>query len=64
MGLGDAFDDRQAEADACVVGANAFGAAPERFGEGRDQLWSERVSGILCTMALCRRFAISCSSSA
>jgi len=29
--LGDAFDDCQAEADACVVVAYAFGAAKERL---------------------------------
>jgi hypothetical protein len=31
--LGDALDDCQAEADACVVGAYAFGAAPKRLGK-------------------------------
>src|SRR5215216_5207333 len=44
---GDALDDRQAEADTGVVGAYAFGAAPERFGEGPDQLWAELVAGVL-----------------
>jgi hypothetical protein len=34
--LGDALDDRQAEADACVVGAYALGAALERLGERGD----------------------------
>jgi hypothetical protein len=29
--LGDAFDDCQAEADTCVVGAYAFGAALKRL---------------------------------
>ena len=38
MGAGDALDDRQAQADAVVVVADAFAAALERFGEGRDQL--------------------------
>ena len=33
MRLGDALDDRQAEADARVVGANAGAAALERLGE-------------------------------
>jgi hypothetical protein len=37
--LGDALDDGQAEADACVVGVYALGAAPERLGECGDQLW-------------------------
>jgi hypothetical protein len=31
--LGDSVGDRQAEADACVVGAYAFGAAEKRLGE-------------------------------
>ena len=31
--LGDALDDRQAEADACVLGAYAFGAATKRLGK-------------------------------
>jgi hypothetical protein len=31
--LGDAFDDCQAEADTCVVGAYAFGAALKRLGK-------------------------------
>jgi hypothetical protein len=31
--LGDAFDDCQAEAVTCVVGAYAFGAALKRFGK-------------------------------
>ena len=44
--LGDAVDDCQAESDTCVVGPNAFGAALERFGECRDQLWRELVTGV------------------
>jgi hypothetical protein len=32
--LGDASDDSQAEADACVVGACAFGPAKKRLGKG------------------------------
>src|SRR4051812_50099924 len=44
--LGDAFDDRQAEADPCMVGADAFGAALERFGERRDHLWRELLAGV------------------
>jgi hypothetical protein len=43
---GDALDDRQAEADTCVVGAYAFGAALERFGECRDQLWADLPTGV------------------
>ena len=31
--LGDRLDDCQAEADTCLVGADAFGAAKERLGE-------------------------------
>ena len=37
--LGDAFDDCQAEADTCVVGAYALGAALEWFAKGGHQLW-------------------------
>jgi hypothetical protein len=33
--VGDALDDRQAEAGACVVGADAIGAALKRLDEGR-----------------------------
>jgi hypothetical protein len=44
--LGDAFDDCQAEADTCMVTAYAFGAALERFGECRDQPWSELLAGV------------------
>lgn len=45
--LGDALDDRQAEADACVVGAYAFGAALKRLGKRGDQLWGELLPGVL-----------------
>jgi len=45
--LGDALDDRQAEADACVVGAHAFGAAKKRLGEHRHELWGELLAGVL-----------------
>ena len=31
--LGDALDNCEAEADACVVGAYAFGAAKKRLGK-------------------------------
>ena len=41
------FDDGQAEADARVVGANAFGAALERLGQRGDQLWGELLAGVL-----------------
>ena len=44
---GDALDDRQAEADARVVGAHALGAALERLGERGDQLRGERLAGVL-----------------
>ena len=47
MGLGDALDDRQAEADAGVVGADAFGAALERLDERGDQLRGELLAGVL-----------------
>jgi hypothetical protein len=39
--LGDALDDCQAEADACMVGAYAFGAALKRLDKGGNQLWVE-----------------------
>jgi hypothetical protein len=38
VGLGDAFDDCEAEADACVVGVYAFGAALERLGKRGNEL--------------------------
>ena len=47
MGLGDALDDREAEADARLVGVDAFGAAQERLGEGGDQLGGELLAGVL-----------------
>ena len=47
MGLGDALDDRQAEADACVVGAYAFGATLKRLDQRGHQLRRERVAGVL-----------------
>ena len=37
--LGDALDDCEAEADARVVGAYAFGAALKRLGECGNRLW-------------------------
>jgi zinc D-Ala-D-Ala carboxypeptidase len=47
VGLGDALDDRQAEADAGAVGADALGAALERLDERGDQLGSELLAGVL-----------------
>ena len=47
MCLGDAFDDCQAEADTCVVGAYAFGAALKRLGKRGNQLWSDLLAGVL-----------------
>ena len=47
VSLGDALDDCQAEADACVVGAYAFGAALKRLGERGDQLRRELLTGVL-----------------
>src|SRR6266581_6173860 len=45
--LGDAFDDCQAEADTCVVGADASGAAKKRLGKRGNQLWCELLAGVL-----------------
>jgi hypothetical protein len=45
--LGDALDERQAEADTCVVGAYAFGAAKKRLDKGGNQLWGEALAGVL-----------------
>ena len=47
MRLGDALHDCQAEADTCVVGPDAFGAAKKRLGERGDQLWRELLAGVL-----------------
>src|SRR5262245_35655990 len=44
---GDALDDCQAEADACVVGAYAFGAALKRLGKRGDELWCEPRARVL-----------------
>ncbi len=38
MCLDDAVDDRQTETDACMVGADAFGAALKRLDKGGNQL--------------------------
>ncbi len=43
MCLGDALDDCQAEANACVVGAYAFGAALKRLGTHGAELVSSEV---------------------
>jgi hypothetical protein len=45
--LGDALDDCQAEADTCVVGAYAFGAAKKRLGKRGNELWGELLAGVL-----------------
>ena len=47
MRLGDALDDRQAEADTCVVGAYAFGAAKERLSKRGNQRCGELLAGVL-----------------
>jgi hypothetical protein len=45
--LGDAFDDCQAEAGTCVVGAYAFGAAKERLGKRCNDLLCELLARVL-----------------
>ena len=47
MRLGDALDDCQAEADACVIGAYAFGAALKRLGKRGNYLWGELLAGVV-----------------
>ncbi len=47
MCLGDAFDDCQAEAGTCLVGADAFGASNKRLDKPWDQLWGELLAGVL-----------------
>ena len=47
MCFGDALDDRQAEADAWVVGAYASAAAEKRLGERGNQLWGEHLACVL-----------------
>jgi hypothetical protein len=44
--LVDAFDDCQAEADACVFGAYAAGAAKKRLAKRGNQLWGELLAGV------------------
>src|SRR5918993_4051487 len=45
--LRDALDDREAQADTCVVRAYAVGAAPKRLAEGGEQLWGQVAAGVL-----------------
>jgi hypothetical protein len=45
--LGDAVDDCQAQADTCVVGAYAFGAANKRLGTRGNYLWGDLLAGVL-----------------
>jgi hypothetical protein len=47
VGLGDALDDGQAEADTRVVGADAFGAANKRLGKRGNYRWGELLAGVL-----------------
>ena len=47
VGLSDALDDCQAQADTCVVGAYAFGAAKKRLGKRGNQPWRELLAGVL-----------------
>jgi hypothetical protein len=37
--LGDALDDRQAEADTCMAVADPSGATPKRLDDHGKQLW-------------------------
>src|SRR5699024_7250368 len=45
--LGDALDDREAEAHATVVGADSLAAALEGLGERGDELGGELLAGVL-----------------
>src|SRR5262249_33908946 len=45
--LGDALDDCEAEADACMVGAYAFGAALKRLRKRGSELRGELLAGVL-----------------
>ena len=49
MRLGDAFDDRQTEADTCVVGPYASCAALKRLDKRGNQPWGELLAGVLDT---------------
>src|SRR3954466_8237872 len=44
---GDAVDDRQAEADTCVVGPYASAAALKRLDERGNQRWGELLARVL-----------------
>lgn len=41
------LDDRQAEADACMVGADPLAAALKRLDKRGNQLWIERLASVL-----------------
>src|SRR4051812_7341658 len=45
--MGDALDNRQAEADTCALRAYAFGAATERLDERGHYLRGELLAGVL-----------------
>src|SRR5205814_3174489 len=45
--LGDALDDGQAEANACMVGAYAPGTALKRLAQRCNELWGELLAGVL-----------------
>ena len=47
MCSGDALDYCQPEADACVLGADAFVAAKKWLGKRGDHLGRERLAGVL-----------------
>jgi hypothetical protein len=47
VGLDDAFDDCQAQAETGMVAADALGSALKRLGQRRDQLRTEPVAGVL-----------------
>ncbi len=51
MGVDDALDDRQAEADAGVVGADAVGAATERLDQRGHQLAGVSCSPVFSTVS-------------
>src|SRR3954469_4798606 len=57
VGLGDALDDGQAEADAGVACVDAIAAALKRLGERGDPLWRELLAGVLD--GECHAFAVS-----
>ena len=51
----DALDDGQAEADTCVVGAYAFGAATKRLHKRGNQLRGELLTSVLDSQHHTRR---------